>query len=53
MSQVGQGLRKESRLKKKSQTDLESQSQQGQAWAVVGIGDTGGFVSRRREALGT
>lgn len=51
MSHVRQGLRKEARLK--NQTDVGGQSQQGQAWGVVGIEDTGGLVSRRREALGT
>lgn len=39
--------------KKKKKTDMGSQSQPGQAWAVVGVKDTGGYVSRRKEALGT
>ena len=30
---------------------IGNQSRQGQAWAVVGVGDTSGFVSRRK-ALG-
>lgn len=42
MSQVWQGLRKESTpgKKKKNQTDTGNQSQQGRAWAVVGVRDT-------------
>lgn len=42
MSPVWQGLRKESmpEKKKKNQTDMGNQSQQGRAWAVVGVRDT-------------
>lgn len=39
--------------KKKKKTDMGSQSQPGQVWAMVGVKDTGGYVSRRKEALGT
>lgn len=53
MSQVRQGLRKESMLEREKNIRqiIGNQSRQGQAWAVVGVGETSGFVSRRK-ALG-
>ena len=51
MSPVRQGPGKKPRLK--NRTDVGGHSERGQAWGVVGVGHTDGFVSRRREALGT